>query len=257
MTSLSRIRCAVVALAFLIPGFPAFGSTPEPPVTPTDYVVDLAGVVRTDARTRLNASLRELEQKTSVQMLVLTIQRLDNEDIAGFSLRIAETWRLGKKGKDNGILMVVAVQDRKYRFEIGYGLEPILPDSLVGSIGREHLIPNFRRGDYSAGITNAAFAIMQVIARHEGVQLQATQGMNPREQAPGKRISPVTLFILLIVFGPIILGFFRAVSGSGRRYHRSGWWGGGYGGGGSGGFSGGFGGGGGGSFGGGGASGSW
>ncbi|HTP04769.1 MAG TPA: TPM domain-containing protein, partial [Nitrospirota bacterium] len=169
------ILCVILATVFLTPH--ASASTPVPPAIPQDYVVDLAGVIRDDVRSKLNAYLAELEQKTTAQVLVLTVQSLDGEDIESFSLRTAEGWKLGRKGKDNGVLITVAVKDRKYRIEVGYGLESVLPDSAVGSIGREHLVPYFRNGDYSTGIFTATLAVIQTIAAHEGVQITGLPGI--------------------------------------------------------------------------------
>ncbi|MBI4709638.1 MAG: TPM domain-containing protein, partial [Nitrospirae bacterium] len=76
-----------------------------------------------------------------------------------------------QKGKDNGLLLLVSLRDKEYRFETGYGLESILPDSLIGSIGREYLVPNFRKGDYSSGIFLAVLAVANKIASNEGVEI--------------------------------------------------------------------------------------
>jgi len=261
---------AVVLVSFCLvllcslPG-PASASTPEPPERPAGYVEDLAKVLSPEAHRQLNAHLLELEQKTTAQVMILTVRKLDGEDIAGFTLRIAEKWKPGQKGKDNGVLITVAVEDRKYRIEVGYGLESILPDSLVGSIGREHLVPYFRKGDYGAGLISATSVIARTIASSQGVELTGL----PQPQRPARQkeqISPVLFYALLfLAFGAVpflwnLLLTKRRVSGRGSSYGNSGvWWGGGgFGGSGSGGFdSGGFGGGGGGSFGGGGASGDW
>ena len=235
--------------------FPSFSATPEPPSTPPNYVVDLAGIIRDDAEAQLNSYLGELEQKTTAQVVILTVQSLDGEDIAGFSLRMAEKWKLGQKGKDNGLLITIALKDRKYRFETGYGLEGILPDSLVGSIGRQYLIPYFKKGDYSTGIFYATIAATRIIAANEGVEIT---GM-PEIKVKGKRVKGIGLFDAIIVFAvfavfiflfirhPRLLLLLMLSSSMGGR--RGGWSGGG-------GF-GGFGGGGGGGFGGGGASGEW
>ncbi|HEX8948270.1 MAG TPA: TPM domain-containing protein [Dissulfurispiraceae bacterium] len=245
---------------------PAFAATPEPPPSPPDYVVDLAGIIRDDVKTQLDGYLRELEQKTSAQFVILTVRSLDGEDIAGFSIRTVEKWKLGRKGKDNGVLMTVALQDRKYRFEIGYGLEEVLPDSLVGSIGREYAVPYFRKGDYSAGIYGSALAIIRTIAAHEGVEITGLPSPERDYRArdyggraygisPFRGILLLALLIAVIILavrhpGLCILLFFSSRRGNGG-------WGGG-GGFGDGGFGGGgFGGGGGGGFGGGGASGDW
>jgi len=256
------ILCVILATVFLTPL--ASASTPVPPAIPQDYVVDLAGVIRDDVRSKLNAYLAELEQKTTAQVLVLTVQSLDGEDIESFSLRTAEGWKLGRKGKDNGVLITVAVKDRKYRIEVGYGLESVLPDSAVGSIGREHLVPYFRNGDYSTGIFTATLAVIQTIAAHEGVQITGLPGIQRTNEDFVRKpigilgsIIPIILFfivIILFITNPhqcLLILLATSLGGRGRGWSGSGY--GGFGGGGSGGFGGG----GGGGFGGGGASGGW
>jgi uncharacterized protein len=191
---------------------------------------------------------------------VLTVESLDGEPVEQFSLRIAERWKIGQKGKDNGVLITTAVRDRKYRFEIGYGLEPILPDSLVGSIGRDHLVPNFRKGDYSGGLYSATLAVVRTIADHEKVEITGLPAMQREPSGSGEggglfeTILGVAIFLVAAYFfirHPGLFLLFLLSSSRGRG--GSGWsGGGGFGGGDSGGFSGG-----GGSFGGGGASGDW
>ncbi len=232
-------------------------ATPEPPERPLNYVVDLANIIEQPTETRLNALLKELEEKTTTQMLILTINSLDGESIEEFSLGVAEKWRLGQKGKDNGLLITVSVGDRRYRFEVGYGLEGILPDSFVGTLGRRVLVPNFKRGDYSRGLYQAALVIANRIAESEGVKLKGIpEGF--RAQVKVKKIglfetiAGILFFIfalILFIRNPRLFLLMLLFSGGGRR--GGGWYsGGGFGGGG-------FGGGGGGGFGGGGASGGW
>ena len=192
------ITAAILLSCFI---FPAGAATPTPPAMPRDYVTDLAGVVHDDAKVRLNALLRELEQKTTAQVLVLTVQSLDGESIEQFALTTKETWKLGQKGKDNGVLIVVAVNDRKYRLEIGYGLESVLPDSLVGTIGREYLVPYFKKGDYSSGIYSGTTAVASIIAENEGVQLAGRQPVGGRDSI---RRQPLT-FMQKVLFGLFIL----------------------------------------------------
>ncbi|MBI5887372.1 MAG: TPM domain-containing protein [Deltaproteobacteria bacterium] len=233
----------------------AFAVTPEPPERPDAYVVDLAGVVGPDTQALLNARLKELEQKTGAQMLVLTVESLDGQDIASFSLAVAEKWKLGRKGKDNGVLITVAVKDRKYRIEVGYGLERVLPDSLVGTVGRQFLAPNFKKGDYAAGISTATDEIINKIAEDAGIALSAPA----RTAAPRSRRAPsgwfadnfIFIFFVFFILIQIVTRMFRR----GGRGNTGGVWmgGGGFGGGGGGGFDGG----GGGGFGGGGAGGDW
>ncbi|HBG92236.1 MAG: hypothetical protein A2X54_00950 [Nitrospirae bacterium GWF2_44_13] len=241
----------------------SFAVTPQIPEMPDNYVVDLAGIVDNNIEQNLNGYLKELEQKTTAQVVVLTITSLEGESLEEFSIKTAhQKWKLGQKGKDNGALIVVSIQDRKYRFEIGYGLEGVLPDSLTGSIGREYMAPNFKKGDYSKGIYAAALALTGQIASSHGIEVTGMPKIKRSIYAAGRKkdggkISKFLTILLLIgavilfIKNPRLLIFLLLASsmGGGRR---EGWGGGGgFGGGGS------FGGGGGGGFGGGGSSGGW
>ncbi len=257
-----------LVLSFLAVSLCYANNVPERPDNP---VVDLAGIIDAAVETRLNQYLRELEQKTTSQMAILTIKSLEGQSIEEFSITVAhDKWKLGQKGKDNGVLLVVALQDRKYRIEIGYGLEGVLPDSLVGSIGRDNLAPYFKKGDYSNGIYEASLAIAKEIADDAGVKIsdmplvKKAYQVKRKEKSTGligKIGSLRILFIIAIIgiIGIICVSLLSEFFGLGGR---RGYWGkssagfGGVGFGGGGGAFGRFGGGGGG-FGGGGASGGW
>ncbi|MBE9528794.1 MAG: TPM domain-containing protein [Proteobacteria bacterium] len=227
------------------------------PARPANYVVDMAGVINPNVESGLNGFLRDLEAKTGAQAIVLTVKSLEGGSIDDFSLRVAEQWKLGRKDQDNGLLFTVAIEDRKYRFEVGYGLEGVLPDSFVGSIGREHLVAHFRKGDYSTGIASATLAVIGRIADNAEVEITGFQEVRRRvpSGAPKKPSLIGTIFTVLFIIGAIIL-FIKnprlfmwivfMMMMSGGRGRGGGWSGGG-----------GFGGGGGGGFGGGGASGGW
>ncbi len=232
--------------------------TPPLPDNPPGHVVDLAGVIPVRQKENLERLLANLEQKTTAQMVILTIESLDGPDINSFSLQTAEKWKIGQKKKDNGLLFVVAVHDRKYRFEVGYGLESVLPDSLLGSLGRKVLVPYFRQGQYGSGISAATGEIVQILSQHYGVTLAGSQQVvavrKQRHQGLGGFVS--FLFLLFFVLVIYSRSFNRRHGGrggygSGTIIYPGGGWGGGSSGG-FGGFSGG-----GGGFGGGGASGGW
>ena len=244
------------------------------PEKPDEYVVDLAGIVDSYKESRLNAYLKELEQKTSAQFVVLTIETLDGIPIEEFALQVAEKWQLGQKDKDNGILLVIAMKERKYRFEVGYGLEGILPDAKVGSIGREHIIPHFKENRYSEGISSATLETAITIAKEHEIVLSGMPKIpkSYKRYKSQKRLKVIDIIgilaalFVIFMFGVFIYFAIKAPPANGKRgqYWRT--WGGygaGYGGfsnggGFGGGFGGGgFGGGGGGGFGGGGASGGW
>jgi uncharacterized protein len=253
------ITAVFICFLFLSVGRPA--NIPE---MPQKYVVDLAGIINDAVENRLNGYLQELEQKTTAQMVVLTIMDLGGESIEDLSISIAhDKWKLGQKGKDNGVLFLIAFKDRKYRIEVGYGLEGVLPDSLVGSLGRKLVVPYFRKGDYSDGIFATTLAMANIIAKNYGVKIEGMPSVTyqPQPASRGNPAGPFSTIVAILIF--IILGilfirnprafllFLLFSSMGGRR----GPWGGG-GGFGGGGF-GSFGGGGGGGFGGGGASGGW
>jgi uncharacterized protein len=263
------MRWEIKPTVFLIIGILVFGTAAEIyaidiPVPAPNPVVDLAGIIKAPVEAKLNRYLRELKQKTSAQVAIITIESLEGQSIEDFSLSIAhDKWKLGQKGKDNGVLLAVALNDRKYRIEVGYGLEATLPDSLVGAIGRQYLVPYFKKGDYSSGIYAAALTITSKIAANAGQKISGLSAeAKPRpiktrktsSGSLGKIISLLIFMVILFVFirNPrSFLALMLLSSMGGRRGHWGGS-GGGFGGGGFGGFGGG-----GGGFGGGGASGGW
>jgi len=221
--------------------------TPTPPARPTNYVMDLAGIIDPAAEQGLNSYLRELDKKTSAQIIVLTIKSLDGESIEGFSIDMAEKWGIGQKGKDNGVLFTVSTGDKRYRIEVGYGLEGLLPDSFAGSIGRQYLVPYFKKGKYSQGITYATLAIIERIADDAKVEIKGMQrvrnsaGQSLKKPSLGSVILTIVVIIIMGYFfvrNPrafMMFLFFMMMSRGGR----GGWRGGGGFGGGGGGFGGG------------------
>jgi uncharacterized protein len=235
----------------------------ELPAQPYNHVVDLADIIAPETESNLNRVLLELEQKTSAQMIILTINSLEGGSIEDFSIRVAhDKWKLGQQGKGNGLLFLVSLQDRRYRFEVGYGLEGVIPDALAGRIARQYLVPAFSQGDYSGGIAAAALAAVNEIASDAGVEISGMPKMRRiRGSGEGREATLLekifgAIFVIVLIYLFIrhprlfLLLLLSNTLGGGR----SGGWGGG---GGFGGGGGSFGGGGGGGFGGGGASGGW
>jgi uncharacterized protein len=229
-------------------------------------VNDYAGLLAADARQRLESRLAEREAATGAQMVMAIFPSLEGESLEDFGIKLAERWRVGQKSLDNGVILIVFVKERRVRMEVGYGLEPVLPDAVAAQIIRETIAPRFREQRYAAGLEAAAEA---VFAR---IQSPGTASRRVPPPAPrGFTMSPWTLALLAVVgIGGFML-LREAMGGSRHSYTaggRRGWsspgmiippvwggWGGGGGGGdssGGGGFSAG-----GGSFGGGGASGEW
>jgi uncharacterized protein len=217
----------------------------EIPAKPAARVNDYARVLDDAGKATIEGSLAEFESQTSNQVVVALIPSLDGQAIEDLAVRFVENWGLGQKDKNNGVLLLIAIRDRRARIEVGYGLEDRLTDALSRRILEDRLFPAFRAGDYAAG----------VLATCDGI-IEATRGAYvaaPRKQKTAPLLSVLVPLTILIVFILIRLQGGSGMTGLGRRrYYRSGpiWWGGG--GGGFGGFSGG-----GGMSGGGGASGSW
>lgn len=225
-------------------------------------VNDYAGVMSQDQVRTLELQLAQFEQETGHQIAILTVPTLEGEDIEGFSIRVAESWKIGKKGFDNGVILLVSVKDRKLRLEVGYGLEGVLPDAIAKRITSDYIVPRFRAQDYAGGIIAGVDAVQRVIK-----QEPLPESARKPNQAPQSDFNTLSMVVItLVIFA--LMAFSSAGrrrnqmwSGRGRRYPPIFWGGGGFGGGGfsGGGFGGGGGGfsGGGGSFGGGGASDSW
>ncbi len=247
-------------------------------LSPQGYVNDFAGVMDAESRQKITALCQELDQKADAQLAIVTIHTLEGDAVQDFANRLFQKWGVGPKGKDRGVLVLLAVSDRQYWTEVGYGLEPILPDGKVGGFGRE-MLPLLRQNQYGAALLQISSQIASTIAEDRGVTLtQSAPGAGPpAAEAPAPSfygIPPalLNLLILLLIFGGWrLVAFLFALGGltsyrRGRGY-RGGWWlgpmggwgAGGWGGGGWGGSSGGggFGGFGGGASGGGGAGGSW
>src|SRR5512143_1798554 len=261
-----RAVLRALAVPALLAGAAA-GVCEEPlPPPPSAYFNDYAGVVSVGDAQRLDAKLRAFADQTSTQVVVAVFRKLPSPSLEDFTVRTAQSWRVGRKEWDNGAVFFVFVDDHKMRIETGYGLEGALPDILAARIHDEQVRPRFQAGDWAGGLE----------AGIDGV-IAATRGeytASPKKTSAG---GPSLAVVIILLF--ILLAFWIAVQGArhahvGRTYGGQGWrrsrgywgggpwggggWGGGGGGrgggglGGGGGFSGG-----GGSFGGGGASSSW
>jgi len=221
---------------------------------PQGYVSDFAHVLDDSSRARLEAYCGRVEQVTGVQMAIVTIDSLDGNPIEDVANSLYRKWGVGKKGKDEGIMLLLAIKDRRDRVEVGYGLEPILPDGFVGSVLREAR-PLLRQNAYGAALFAAAEEMGSRIAMAKGVTLDVS--LRPRRPVGGGEAPGIPWWF--IVIGIIVLLFIMRGGGGGflagmllgnllgRGGRGGGWGGGGFGGydsgGGGGGGFGGFGGG--------------
>jgi uncharacterized protein len=284
-----KYRFVLLAIAFATlvclagPGLHAQPATKPPIPLPQPFtpIVDNAGVIDPDTRRRLESIYKNLKERAGIEFAVVTVPTTGDRDIFEYSLDIARGWGIGsKEGEKNGLLLVVAVNDRKYFTQVSRHLEGDLNDGLVGQIQRERLVPQFRRGNYSQGINDTIQSYVATLAEKRGFTIegidQSYAARAPRERPRSQpttgipstcRTLGIIIFVIIIIFlstrrgggggclNMFLLGSLLNSAGRGGwGGSSSGWSGGGFGGGG-GGFGGGFGGGG--DFGGGGAGGSW
>jgi len=253
------MRAFVVLLALPL----LLGAEPVSQLHPTDYVNDFAHVLDQGTLAQLDDICQQIDRKAHAQIAVVTVNSLDGSNVDSYAVDLYKKWGIGSKTTDHGVLILLAVQDRKYRIEVGYGLEPILPDGRVGGFGRE-AVPLLRQNNYSGAVALMTARVADVIAQDAGITLTGARPEIPEQprQQPGNGLSPggmvvLAIIVLLVLFTPLRrvlfwLLLFGGGGGGGGGYQ------GGYGGGGGfGGGGGGFGGFGGGSSGGGGASGGW
>lgn len=260
MNALRRLAVLLLVLSAVL-GVCAQAETVSQLPQPTSYVSDFAGVIDSDSKQQMEQLSREVSQQAHATIVVVTIHSLDGENIDEFSNDLYEKWKVGPKDTDRGVMLILAINDRKRRIEVGYGLEGILNDAKVGDIGRT-MVPYLQRGEYGPGLLQAEEQIANVIAADAHVTL-APVAHPVRQPAPQRSrndwLGIVIFFIIIFfIFGGgrrgggwlpwFILG--NMMGGGGRG---GGWGGGGGGGGGDDNFGGGFGG----SSGGGGASGGW
>jgi uncharacterized protein len=158
-------------------------------------VNDLANMIPADARQRIEQKLAAFEQQTGAQVAVLTIPSLEGEPVEDFSLRVVEAWKLGKKGKDNGVLFLVSKLDRRMRIEVGYGLEGDLTDLESSRIMDDVVAPYFRNGDFGGGIEKGVDAIL---ASLQGQEVVAPESGGQNVQAPGGNAFSGLVFALVI-----------------------------------------------------------
>lgn len=252
--------CALAALLFPL----AVAAAIAEPVFPelTGRVVDEAAILSATTREELTRMLAAHERESGQQVVVVTLKSLQGYDIADYGYQLGRHWGIGEKGKNTGVLLIVAPNDRKVRIEVGYGLEGVLTDAESRVIIEKTILPAFRNGDYDAGVRDGTAQILRALGGSVGRTAGETR------QAPQEGGGSGTIIFFLIVIAwmilwryllPFAMGAWLPGPWPGGRYSRRGgiWFGGSSGGFSGGGFSGGGFSGGGGSFGGGGASGSW
>jgi uncharacterized protein len=180
---------------------------------PQGRVNDFAAVLDEATRTELASLISEAEAASSAEIAVVTVVSLDGMSVEEYASELFAAWGIGKKGVDNGVLVLVAPKDRTMRIEVGYGLEPVLPDSLAGSIIRSEFLPAFKEGDYRAGILKGVSRVAGIVRENrrpitEEQQVSGTAGTDQMGQRPA-------VFKTLFLWVSVAMG--AAAIGSGLR----------------------------------------
>ena len=249
--------CFIFA-ALLTASFAAAESVVQ--LQPRGYVNDFAHVLSPQAASQIEELCRQVDQKAHAQIAVVTVNSLEGSDIDSYAVDLFKKWGIGDKASNRGVLILLAPHEHRYRIEVGYGLEPILPDGKVGSFGRE-AVPYLRNNDFDHALLFLTTRVAEVVAKDANVEITRSQDFAPEQPEPPPHtglsigiIAIIVIVLLLVIFSLLRLllwWLFLGSLGGGRRGgYSGGGWGGGFGGGGFGGFGGG-------SSGGGGASGSW
>ena len=203
----SALAAGILGVGLLLTlGHAAVAQEPTIPMA-RGYVSDLAGVVDASTTQHLNALIQDLRDKTGAEIAVVVVDSTAPLTAFDYAMKIAEAWKPGTKGKDNGIVFLVAVKDRQMFILTGYGVEGILPDGRVGEIRDRLVRPAFRRGDYAGGIRAATEEMAAIIARSAGVQLRSA----PSERTAGRSAQPFASallpILLLIIFVLLLFRF--------------------------------------------------
>jgi uncharacterized protein len=208
--SISFWRYGLSAVLALFAIAYAFADTPIPPLT--SPVTDLTNTLTRDQVASLDQSLRAFEARKGSQVAVLIVPTTAPESIEQYSMRVAESWKLGRKNVDDGAILVVAKDDRALRIEVGYGLEGALPDAVAKRIIREDVIPHLRAGEYYLGVVAGVDRIMRVVDGEPLPQPSITE----RARKPGSDIGSVlpVLLIVAVVVGGILRSIFGRFGGA-------------------------------------------
>ncbi|MDD5431757.1 MAG: TPM domain-containing protein [Candidatus Omnitrophica bacterium] len=175
---------------------PAFAFAQDFP-KPVGWVNDYANVINEPYKSKLENLIQEVEEKTSSEIGVVTVNSIAPLDEKEYARQIFDSWKPGKKGKDNGVLVLLAIKERRWRIETGYGVEGFLPDGLCGEIGRNYMVPYFKTGNYSEGLYYGVNAIATEIANEAKISLAGVEKKGARKQSDSV---PFFFYIFLPVF---------------------------------------------------------
>lgn len=174
---------------------------------PYGYVNDFADIISFQKEKELEDLIRRFERATKIEIAVVTLKELGDESIEDVSVKIFEEWGIGKKGEDNGLLLLIGLKERKVRIEVGYGLEDVITDSTAGRILDEYGIPYFRNNKFDEGVFSTVTAIIFNISKKKGINFKVDERYLVQRNDYENRFSSLALVILVLIF----IIFFRFI----------------------------------------------
>ena len=195
-----RVHFSIVlgVILFLLLGIPSQAAEKFP--KPVGAVNDFARVIQPDDKNRMEDLAREVLAKTGTAIVIVTVASLGDDELNDYVNSLYKDWGIGKKGEDKGVLFFLALKERKFRIETGYGVEGILPDGLAGEIRDRYAIPYFKKGDYGKGLSNAMTAVANIVAKNANVSLDGARPVDQqREKKDNRGIGIVPLIIIILI----------------------------------------------------------
>ncbi|MBW1773980.1 MAG: TPM domain-containing protein [Deltaproteobacteria bacterium] len=172
-------------------------SAAEQPIPKSKGLVnDFAQVISPAYEQKIGTITRELLQKTGIPVVVVTMPDIGGAEYNDYANRLYETWGIGKKGEDKGVLIFVTVKERKMRIEVGYGLEGVIPDGLAGEIRDRYMVPYLKKNQFNEGLLNGVLGVTQVIAKAAGVKITGQTAVS----TPKKKKSRLSFFPIFLIF---------------------------------------------------------
>lgn len=204
-----------------------FSINGEIKLKPQGFLSDFTNLLSENTRNKIEKILNELEKKTSIEFAVVIVKNLDGYPIENYSIKLFEQWGIGKKNKNNGVLFITSLEDRKVRIEVGYGLEGIITDGTAWEILDKYVLPYYKKGDYDSGILYGTLAVINRIEKEYNITLTSPddklpENFNANQESSSIESFLVFLFIMLIFFAFLKYPFLFLGRTGGNIYRSSG-----------------------------------
>jgi uncharacterized protein len=203
-----NIKLSIISIIFIFFCLIPLSGAVEYP-SPTGYVNDFANILSPGDIARLNNEITAIEKNTTVEIAIVTVDSLQGVSVEEYAVKLFEKWGIGKKEKDNGLLILISKNDREYRIETGYGLEGTINAARAGRIGRDILEPNFKNGEYGKGLYEAVLEIKGLVENDPGVVAKYEGSVS--QDAINDEINTLIVVSIFSIFSGIFIGFMAKI----------------------------------------------